>query len=414
MNIREYFGFREWTFALFLLAGIFKPNPETSDLPVDLTVLTAVLCFIFVAWRYLQLKDRLIKPLILIAILFLLFVPTLLWTDWNSYAVDKAARFFTLTLLAAVAPIYIVRTSEDLRRFLSGFVFLCSVVTAAAFVVMLSQGEELDRLVALDATTIVTARAIGIVILTLGLLWFEVRHKRWLIGSALVVLPTLLVSTGAKGPLLATPVALIVSLIAFGHKIRSQITRVLLMAFLGVTVFWLSIPLIPWTSLLRVGTFVVGSFGSSEIDRTSFYADALSGIRDNPQGLGLGGFASKFGVSGGEIREFPHNTILEAFLEGGWLAGAYFVFLLWLALKASLTLGREGTTVRLYRLLFCFNVFLLLNDLVSGELNDSKASLAFMGMSIGLYAYSHQTRLREQRWVEAPGSDRLLTQKGSD
>jgi len=64
--------------------------------------------------------------------------------------------------------------------------------------------------------------------------------------------------------------------------------------------------------------------------------------------------------------------------------------------------------------LFCFNVFLLLNDLVSGELNDSKASLAFMGMSIGLYAYSHQTRLREQRWVEAPGSDRLLTQKGSD
>jgi hypothetical protein len=414
VSIKKYCGFKEWIFAFFLLANIFKPNPETNDSPFDLTVFTAVLCAISVAWQYFHSQERPFKPVILMLSLFALFVPTLLWTDWNSYAIEKASRLYTLTLLATIAPIFIIRTAEDLRRFLSGFVFLCSIVAGTALVVLLSQGEELERLAVLDATTIVTGRAIGIVILALALLWFEPGSKKLLVGAALVVLPTVLVATGAKGPLVATPLALGLCLILFGAGIRRYLSRMLLVCVLSAGALWLSVPLLPWTSLFRVGTFVVGQFGSSEMDRTSFYADTLSGIVANPRGLGLGGFASKFGVAGGEFREFPHNIILEVFLEGGWIAGIYFVYLLWRGLKGVFLLGKSGQEALLYKLVFCFTVFSLLNDLVSGELNDSKVLMAFLGLSVGLACYSKETAVVQASWASSPNNDTLLTQDGSN
>jgi len=411
MKIKTYFGFKEWIFALFLLANIFKPNPETNDSSFDLTVFTAVLCIIIAAWQYSQSREGVSKPAMLMLSLFALFVPTLLWTDWNSYAIEKASRFYTLTLLAGVAPIFIVRTLEDLRRFLSGFIFLCSIVAGAALIVLLNQGDELDRLAVLDATTIVTGRAIGIVILWLGLLWFEPSSKKVLVGVTLVILPTLLIATGAKGPLVATPSTLAIALIFFGEGVRRYLPRMLLIGVLSAGVLWLSLPLLPGTSLFRVGTFVVGQFGSSELDRTSFYKDTLSGIVASPQGLGLGGFASKFGVGGGEIREFPHNIILEVFLEGGWLAGLFFCYLLWRGLKDVFLLVKDREEAWLYKLLFSFTIFSLLNDLVSGELNDSKVLIAFLGVSIGLTACRRKNVVEAQKWS---GKDDILTQRGSE
>jgi hypothetical protein len=73
---------------------------------------------------------------------------------------------------------------------------------------------------------------------------------------------------------------------------------------------------------------------------------------------------------------------MEVFLEGGWVTGLYFVFLLWLALAGVYAEARHGNSL-LDKLIFCLLVFFLANDLVSGELNDSKVLLAFMGLAIG-------------------------------
>jgi O-Antigen ligase len=243
------------------------------------------------------------------------------------------------------------------------------------------------------------------------LLWFEPGGKKVLVGGALVVLPTLLIATGAKGPLVATPLTLAICLIFFGEGVLRYLPRMLLIGVLSAGVLWFSLPLLPGTSLFRVGTFVVGQFGSSEMDRTSFYTDTLSGIVATPQGLGLGGFASKFGVGGGEIREFPHNIILEVFLEGGWLAGLFFPYLLWRGLKGVFLLGKSGKEAWLYELLLCFTLFSLLNDLVSGELNDSKVLMAFLGLSIGLTTCPKENAVEAQKWS---GKDDILAQRGSE
>jgi hypothetical protein len=391
------FGFKEWVFALFLLAGIFKPNPESSNSAFDLTVVTAVITFGCAAWVFLRSRRRPVKASLTVLCFFLLFVPTLFWTDWTPYAVEKASRFFTLTLMAMVTPLYLIRTHEELRRFLSGFLFLCTVVTATALVVMLGQGAELERLMVLDATTIATGRSIGAVATFAALLWFEKSTNRFLLNIVLVILPTLLVAAGAKGPLVSVPLALVATLLLFRTRVRAHLHRLLLVSLLSAGAFWLSLPIIPWTSLFRVGSFFGGQLGGSELDRASFYVDSLHGIEKNPEGLGLGGFASKFGVGAGEIREFSHNILLEVFLEGGWVTGLYFVSLFVSGLAGIYLAAKKRGPPFIYRLLFCLIMFFFLNDLVSGELNDSKVLLAFIGIAAGIrwaLPYSYRAKHR--------------------
>lgn len=397
--VRFFFGFKEWMFALFLLAGIFKPNPGSSDSIIDLTVLAALITSGCVAWIFFRMERQPIGPFLRALCFFLLFVPTLFWTDWSSYAVEKASRFYTLTLLATVAPLYLIRTHEELRRFLSGFIFLCTVVAAVALVVMVSQGGELERLMVLNATTIMTARAVGVVALVAALLWFEGRANRFVVGIALAILPTVLIATGSKGPLVSTPLALVVTLFLFRTRVRPYVSRLLLICLLGVGVFYLSSPGIPWTSMFRVDEFVTGQVGSSELDRVSFYADSWEGIKENPQGLGLGGFASKFGAGGDEIREFSHNIVLEVFLEGGWVTGVYFVFLLLFGLAGVYSAAKSPDAPLVHKLVFCLLIFFLANDLVSGELNDSKVLLAFMSLAIGTREFLPYTLPADSRPV---------------
>ena len=381
-SVGLFFGFKEWVFAFFLLAGIFKPDAGTSDSAFDLTVVLALITAGCVAWTFFRAERQSIGAFLMVLCFFLLFVPTLFWTTWSSYAIEKASRFYTLTLLATVSPLYLIRTQEGVRRFLSGFIFLCLVVTATALVTMLSQGEDVERLMAFNATTIMTARAVGAVTLVAALVWFERSTNRVAIGIALIILPTVLVATGSKGPLVATPLALFVTLLLFRGNIRPYLSRFVVICLLSAGFFYLSLPLIPWTSLFRVGMFVAGQESSSELDRSSLYADSWEGIEKNPKGLGLGGFASEFGASGGEAREFSHNIVMEVFLEGGWVTGVYFVFLLWFGL-AGIYSGARYRHSLLDKLTFCLLIFFLANDLVSGELNDSKVLLAFMGLAIG-------------------------------
>jgi hypothetical protein len=381
------FGFKEWVFALFLLAGIFKPNPAYGRSPIDLTVLTGVVTSACVVWIFLKLPRRPLGSTLLVLTFFLLFIPTLFWTDWTPYAIDKALRFYTLTLLATVAPLYLIRTVEELRRFVSGFLFLCAIVAATAQVVMLSQGGALERLMVLDATTIATGRSIGVLGVAVAFLWFEDRTNRLALSIALIILPTLLIATGAKGPLLSAPLALLFTLLLLRTKVRVHLPRMILVCLLACCVILLSLPIIPWASLIRVGGFVNGQWNNSEFDRTSFIAESLQGIERTPQGLGLGGFASKYGVGAGEIGEYPHNIALEAFLEGGWMVGCYFIFLLLSGLAGVYSVAKKNSGQLVFKLVICLMVFYLLNDLVSGELNESKVLMAFIGLAVGIKAF---------------------------
>jgi O-antigen ligase len=119
----------------------------------------------------------------------------------------------------------------------------------------------------------------------------------------------------------------------------------------------------------------------------------LGEISKNPMGIGWGAFAERLPVYVPawerpdastpyytHYLRFPHNTVLEVFVEGGWLVGVSFLGLLLAALfRAYLVASRSRTGEA--RALFALLAFFAVNAMVSGELND-RVLFAFLGLGL--------------------------------
>lgn len=388
---RSLLGVKEVIFALFLTAGQFKADPRVEWLPIDLTLLTALATTVFVICGFLKGQLRLPMSLFILLGFYFLFLPTMFWTDWNSYAIEKTTRFFTLTLLATVAPLFLVRSRNEFFRLLNALALVGGIMTIDGLLSLITQGEMIaarlttNQLTAFGANPIGFGRAIGITLLWVAVLGVERRLNYLLALSVIGALAVALLGSGERGPLFGTLATLVVVL-ALGTRERmaSRMAWVFMIAVVGGLAVRLSLPLIPAISIFRIETFLDGTLGSSGLARFQAFNLALQSIRENPLGIGLGGFAIKSSLWIRSARQFPHNILLETLLEGGWLAGIYLICLILLALRKVGALVFHKAWAPEAIGLFVILLFLLMNDMVSGELNDSKALLAFVGMAIGL------------------------------
>jgi O-antigen ligase len=200
----------------------------------------------------------------------------------------------------------------------------------------------------------------------------------------LPVLGLVIVASGSRGPLLATIIA---AFILYALSSEHRVQRLLTVIAFGALAFGaLSVTsaLLPSGSLARIEALMQGQVGASESRRWEALVAAANVIPTRPLGLGFGGFATKVNLWPGEERQFPHNIVAEVFVETGWLAGVYFVGLLWFAFYRIIGLRR----INLSRSpgpdgLLAFLTFLLINELVSGEMNDSKVLFAFLAITLG-------------------------------
>jgi O-antigen ligase len=402
LKIRDFLGIKETVFAFFLLAGMFKAVPGLEDSPIDLTILSALITLGFVVYRAWRHKERRYGALFLLLGFYVAFLPTLLWTNWHDYAIEKASRFYTLTLVATITPLYLIRTSRDLRRFSCAFASLSAVTVACALVSLLTAGKDLERLVALSATTIGLARAMGVLLLFLATWWFKSGEHYFIVAASLVLFGVLLVAVGERGPMIATAVVFASIYVLFRRDAWRGIMKAcfLIVAVLGVSrigVAWL-----PESSLLRVQSFFGGEFGTSEYERADFFSFSWRYILEHPLGVGLGGFADLYGANRSTDRVFPHNIVLETFVEGGWMAGIYLLGLSWLALRRAYSLAMVLKARLECQFLFCMFLFFLINEQVSGELNDSKAFFAFMALCIGLVSKTNEKAESSSSYFRAP------------
>jgi len=390
IQFRDFFGLKETIFAFFLLAGLFKAIPILEDFPFDLTVLSALATLGFVIHSVWRSDERRVGALFLLLGFFLIFAPTLLWTSWHDYAVEKASRFYTLTLLAAVAPLYLLRTREELRRFLCALTLLSTVVVVGALANLLTVGKDVERLFVFSASTIALARSVGVVFLFVTVWYVKSRASFLLVAVAVITLVILLVAAGERGPILATAFALIATYLLFQRKSWLGWGRAVLLILLVMVIFRYSMSWIPGTSLLRIGTFFGGELGESEFERVDYFRFSLGSIPQHPWGVGLGGFANLYGAENSADRVFPHNIFLETLLEGGWLAGLYLAVLFWRALRGAYFRALKKIHHPEFQFLFALLLFFIANEQVSGELNDSKALFAFVGLSVGFGVWSYE------------------------
>jgi O-antigen ligase len=367
--------------AAFLFAGDLKASPQLSWVPVDLTLLTAFLLALVILARVLRgWRAPSPRPLTLVGAWFLTFVPGVYQAVASDYGNQKIATLFTLTLLAALAPLFLVKTEEDLVQLLNAMAWFCLLIALEGMLSVLGLGHRTMRLEVFGAGTISLGRASGLLFLFGSIQLFRTASNQLLSFGLMALAAMTALFSGSRGPILSS---LVVVTILFGLGRQSLgVLRVRLAVAAALVLFLVgsSLSLAPAGSLRRVETFAHGEYGPSEQFRVTALQASWVYLKDAPMGVGWGGFGTHVNPLNGLGRQYAHNLLAEVTLESGWVSGGFTLVLLGLALLAawSRTLHQGG------RLVFAGLLFYLINALVSGDINDNRPLFMFVTSALML------------------------------
>lgn len=361
---------------LFVTAGLYKTTAAFQGLP-DLTVafaaLTLLACVHAFHGNASTFRFVSFVPLFIFFGLMLSGVPISASND----GFNQWFQFFTLTLLATVAPLFLIHRSDQWVRYLLWFMSALGLYFAVLVLSNPGSASLTGRYVALTTNTIQTSRLIGLALIWLFILTLR-RRVHLLVALAFGAPMTYaLVGTGSRGPLLAALISVTVAL-QIGRRSspatrRSLAKRVGLLLGL-VLLLYLGYLNAPLTSQDRI--FDIGESGNT---RLVAWRVTLEGIISHPLGVGSGNwqhFANS--VAPGDLQGVghPHNIVLLTFIEWGWLAGAGLVWFLGRCYRSA----RRGADTTTGQAVLAVYIYFLLNSLVSGTLNDSRITLTLCGV----------------------------------
>ena len=359
--------------ALLAYAGAIKNSPLLAWVPIDLTMLLAVIVVAAILHSGLSLgppPPSIVWPLSLFAIFLLgAFNPQL-----SGYPFSKILALFTFTAVAVIAPFFLLRT-EDQRRLFVGT--LAALALSVAVVIFVSPGAvgSSTNVVTLEGTnTISTARmlATGVVIFIILAMVGGSRTQRRLgygvLGAGLVLSA---LSTGSRGPFLAVGIA-VFAIIVSAPALRANRLPALLTSGLLVIVALLAASASGGDGVSRVFGLLSGGVDNSVRVRGIFLGEAIGKVAETPLGIGWGNFIQLSDMSlyakGGD-RLYPHNLIVEITLEAGWIAGVVVtVFMV-----ASILRARRAAATPVPAVLFGLLIFAVVNALTSGDVNDNRS-----------------------------------------
>ncbi len=407
-HIANVNGIGEWLFALFLFAGYYKADPRFDFIQahIDLTVLFLILSFFVVIYRLLKNRIDLSKKrnnrviaVILFFSLAVFFFLSLFYSESKQYGGEKALRFLVLTGWAFIGVFLLIRDNKSLRYFVWAIVFIS---TAMAIDSLLRYGEndKIEFITAFGSNYIALSRATGLGLLSVLFYLFPNEQKKtrklWLLGISGLLLWAML-SSGARGPVISLGLAIVLLLIftALGI-IRTENRRMLarlgiIIASVVVIVITFGDKLFP-TLMLRMNILFYGG-GSSALERVDFFGEAFDLWIDSPiWGKGIGQFG--WAIWGQDIREYPHNILLELAAETGLIGLGLFLAIISLSIKNLFICctqeNRFSKKICGYLLpAFCF---CFLNALISGDINDNRILFTMVGLLVNLTAYTKPER----------------------
>jgi hypothetical protein len=371
--------FRDYTapFSVLLLlyAGFFKANPLLSWVPVDLTLLGALLTLAGVVAALFH--NTVPRGTGAVLALWATFVPMAILHANNSYGSTKSLRLFTLTLLAALAMPLLIRSRRRQEIWVLMQIALGTVLaigTSMSPVPDLPPGE-IYRLSLEGSNPIAAGRAAGVAIVGCFVLALAGHRRRaWLIPMG-VALSVPLFLSGSRGPVLAAAVAVaIVAALAPASGAR-RFVRIGLVALGGaLTYFYIRGSTTGGTGRIASTLLKGNDQGASTQARLMLWHYTSSYILDHPWGTGWGGLQniSGFNLMRTEGLIYPHNVLLEVTGEAGWIAGAAVIFFLWSGFRHL----RAAAVSPFPAALFGIAIFFVMNALVSGDVNDNRTMWA--------------------------------------
>lgn len=399
------FKYPEITFGLFLVAGCFKADPRLqSILPdlFDLTIFFGLIAGISILFsviknklKFPRISGKFFVPYFALVILML---ASLLYTQAPIYGRDKFLRFITIGTLAAFGPVFLFKDRKKLHRFFYTLIIISSLmvidsIISTSFASFASFGFR----TAFGSNYLALGRVTGIVSL-ITLFYFLLISKEqgkkaiWAILFLLNIFG--LLHAGGRAPTIAfVTILLLIAIFALlsvsikSSKNKIRILKAASLTTLAVLLIILIFPQPFHTLIRRIEVIFTEPEGGKSISlRLGYYNSAIEAISQHPLfGLGIGGFSVFH--SGIDQRLYPHNIFLEIGSELGILGPILLVFLIGFCIFYSLSLKDKYRTEKQYLLvtmILSIFVFMFINTLSSGDINDNRLFFVWLGTAYAL------------------------------
>ena len=299
-----------------------------------------------------------------------LFIPSLvLPVAHNTYTASKSAGLL-ITILAACGAVYLENTATRQRVWVwllvtVGFGLVIGLILAP------NTTPVLGGIALAGSNTIAAAQMAGVAFLVAfaGAMSLSGYQR---LGALLVcgLFGTSLVAAGARGPLISAAFAVCVitatirtnrrydRFVTFGAVAAAGLLYLLLAGNAGAD---------------RIVAWISGSSSGTD-SRTGVWSVAIDHILHHPfslTGIGWGQFSTLLGpdeLLNSGVRQYPHNVILEIWVEAGSLAALTTVIFILASLWQLLHHARSGYGAAL----LAVALFAVGNAMSSGDVNDNR------------------------------------------
>jgi O-antigen ligase len=357
--------------AYFVLSSVLDVMPMLNLFPIKLGNL-ALIPPILYSVRALLLQFKLPISWFLILPLFVFMLPSF---AINEFDLDKLTKLIIILFALSFTSPFVLNDKKSLRLFFYSLAFLGIVITIYS---LLFKQEGYNRLVIADSNPIWISRYVSFGLFWFILLFFHKKIKSVYFILLLIPMLYVMVSTGSKGPLAALFLALLVLMTKFIRKpslTKKTLLTVYLVCLLSIPVYFIFGDLLS-PELERYTSFFTGTYEESE--RKMLYSLSFELISTHPLGIGIGKFAFY-----SPVFLYPHNIILEAFVEIGWIFGAYLILLLLACLFALLI--RQNKELEEQALLGFF-IIALTNSMFSGNMISPKELYITLPLALNVVA----------------------------
>lgn len=394
LSDRMAIGALLWT----VYSGDLKGTPLLSWLPIDATLLGAAVLGLIVVKRLVGSHLRFPPGSAPTICLWLCFLPGVVVARADGVDSYKSLLLYTVTLMCAVAPSFIVHSTDQMMKWIRAQVWIAVAVAPALYLFPATEtAGNVGRINLEGGTSIAIARILanGALICAFYALTARLtKRPLWWVASGALALAMALI--GSRGPFVALIAAAVV-LIAFAKIFARRRVIVVASAAVALVPFLWYVFSNGGTATSRLAAVLTGD--SSDQSRALLYSTAANAISQHPEGLGWGGFshlseiASNF--SGESI--YPHDIVLEIGAEGGWIALAGFLLVTGIA---GVRAWRESGTA-IVALTMTLATFWGVSALFSSDINGNRmwwSSLSVMLVAGTAYRHSrHMPQGTESR-----------------
>lgn len=376
--------------ALFYVAYIVKALPLISSFPFDFTVVIAGLLLVL---AFFALVKRGLEAQILLILggLFLVFgVAAFFGHHLDSLVTNKGLQFFTLNSVAVFAPVVLIRSHTDLRRFVSALVGILTLIAVVSFFSFLELNDS-TRLTSYEGNTTGLSRILCLLALFLVVAVILGKMNFLLSSPVLVIVGIMVLSVGSRGPFLSLAISVSIVIIMFYFsRVRGKLLRNLLGILIVLVAIDANSDYLPFTStrrLLQVYEVLEGNIASdnSTQARAEAFRYASDTILDTPVGSGLSSYSYLYDNAGRYSQlAHPHNIFLEIFFEGGWLSGVYYILVFGYALVLCGQIFKQNPNDINMLFLVASTIFLFISAQVSGDLLSNRHLMGNVGLIISV------------------------------